>query len=242
MRNRLLLAALFALLLGIVGFTGTAHAGDGEGGEVDAGETETEETEEGEAHAEDLSHEAHECIEILEGGGEVDECQEAPSPILPATNELIWGALSFLVLFGLLAKFGFPAIKKGMEERTARIQADVDAAEAAKAEVTSKAAEYDAKLAEARSEAARIIEEARQDADSYRSDKRAEADAEVARLKEQAQADVESSKAQAIADIRGEVATLAIGAAEQVVGQSLDREANVALVEQYIDSVGTRSN
>lgn len=70
----------------------------------------------------------------------------------------------------------------------------------------------------------------------------AEADAEIARLKEQAQADVEAAKAQAIADIRGEVATLAIGAAEQVVGQSLDRDANVALVEQFIDSVGTRSN
>ncbi len=232
MRNRLLLAALFTLLLSLVGFTGSAHAQD-EGGETDSGEVET---------GEELTHETEECIEILEGGGEVDECQEAPSPILPATNELIWGAISFLVLFGLLAKFGFPAIKKGMEDRTARIQSDVDAAESAKAEVTAKAAEYDAKLAEARTEAARIIEEARQDADKYRSDKRTEADAEIARMKEQAAADVESSKAQAIADIRGEVATLAIGAAETVVGQSLDRDANVALVEQFIDSVGSRGN
>ena len=57
-------------------------------------------------------------------------------------------------------------------------------------------------------QAARIIEEARQDADAYRTDKRAEADAEVARIREQAQADVEASRTQAIADIRAEVATL----------------------------------
>jgi F-type H+-transporting ATPase subunit b len=229
MRNRLLLT-LAVLLLGLVGFTGHAAAQEGETGDAEAEETH------------DISHAAEECIHILEDGGEVDDCHEAPSPILPETNEIIWGALSFGLLFLALLKFGFPAIKNGMEERTARIQADVDAAESAKAEVTAKASEYDAKLAEAKSEAARIIEEARQDADAYRSDKRTEADAEIARMKEQAAADVESSKAQAVADIRGEVATLAIAAAEQVVGQSLDREANVALVEQFIDSVGSRDN
>jgi F-type H+-transporting ATPase subunit b len=196
----------------------------------------------GVAHAESEEELRHECIEILEDGGLPEDCHEAPSPIAPATNELIWGAISFTVLFALLYKFGFPAIKKGLADRTAKIQGDIDAAESAKAEVSAKAAEYDAKLAEAKTEAARIIEEARQDADKYRGDKRAEADAEIARLKEQAAADVEASKAQAIADIRGEVANLAIGAAEQVVGQNLDREANVALVEQFIDSVGARSN
>jgi F-type H+-transporting ATPase subunit b len=220
MRTRLLLSALLLGLVVLIGAAGTAQAAEGNVA----------------GHAEE------ECIHILEDGGSVDDCHEAPSPILPEDNELIWGALSFLVVFAVLAKFGFPAIKKGLEERTAKIQADIDAAESAKAEVTAKAAEYDAKLAEAKTEAARIIEEARQDADKYRADKRADADAEIAQLKEQAAADVEASKAQAIADIRGEVANLAIGAAEQVVGQNLDRDANVALVEQFIDSVGTRSN
>jgi F-type H+-transporting ATPase subunit b len=230
MRNRLLLI-LGIVLLGLVGFTGHVSAQE-EGGEEPAAEEEA-----------DISHAAHECIELLEeGGNEPEDCNEAPSPILPETNELIWGALSFLVVFLALLKFGFPAIKKGLQDRTDKIQADLDAAESAKAEVTSKAAEYDAKLAEAKTEAARIIEEARQDADKYRADKRSEADAEIVRLKETAAADVEASKAQAIADIRGEVANLAIGAAEQVVGQNLDRDANVALVEQFIDSVGTRSN
>ena len=217
MRKHKLLGGLVLVVLVLFGTSGVAHA----------------------ASEEELREE---CIEILEDGGSVDDCQEAPSPILPELNELIWGALSFLVVFGALAKFGFPALKKGLEERAAKIQGDLDAAEAAKAEVTSKAAEYDAKLAEARTEAARIIEEARQDADSYRSDKRTEADAEVARMKEQGAADVEASKAQALADIRSEVAALAISAAEQVVGQSLDREANTALVEQFIDSVGSGSN
>jgi F-type H+-transporting ATPase subunit b len=235
MRNRLLLT-LGVVLLGFVGFTGNAFAQEDEGGE------EPSVAEEGETEA-DISHAAHECIELLEEGGkEPEDCNEAPSPILPETNELIWGALSFLVVFGALAKFGFPPLKKGLADRQAKIEGDIDAAESAKSEATAKAAEYDKKLAEARSEAGRIIEEARQDADSYRSDKRTEADAEVARMKEQAATDIEASKAQILSDVRSEVATLAIEAAEQVVGRSLDREANVALVEQFIDSVATRSN
>ncbi len=217
MRTRLLLSGVVLTLVALFGWTGTAHAVQ--------------------------RRRAPRGVHPHPGGGrDPDDCHEAPSPILPETNELIWGGLSFLIVFGLLAKFGFPAIKKGLADREAKIQADLDEAESAKAAVTGKAAEYDAKLAEARHEAARIIEEARQDADAYRSDKRAEADAEVARIREQAQADVEASRTQAIADIRAEVATLAIGAAEQVVGQSLSNEANVALVEQFIDSVGAKGS
>jgi F-type H+-transporting ATPase subunit b len=229
MRNRLLLT-LGIVLLGLVGFTGHAAAQES-GGEEPAVE------------GADISHAAEECITLLEEGGkDPEDCNEAPSPILPEGNELVWGALSFLIVFLALLKFGFPAIKKGLDDRKAKIQGDLDAAEAAKAEVTAKAEEYDAKLAEARTEAAHIIEEARQDADKYRADKRTEADAEIATMKEQAAADVEASKTQAVADIRGEVATLAIAAAEHVVGRSLDQDANLALVEQFIDSVGARGN
>ena len=192
----------------------------------------------GTAHAISEEELREECIHILEEGGLPEDCHEAPNPILPETNEIIWGGLSFLVLLGALAKFGFPAMKKGLADRADTIQGDLDAAEAARTAAAATASEYDVKLAEAKQEAARIIEEARQDADGYRAEKRTEADADIARLREQAQADVEASKAQAIADMRGEVATLAIGAAEQVVGQSLDRDTNVALVEAFIDSVG----
>jgi F-type H+-transporting ATPase subunit b len=86
------------------------------------------------------------------------------------------------------------------------------------------------------------MEDARQTADTYRDQRKAEADAEIAELKERAAADVEAAKARAMDDLRGQVADLAIGAAEQVVGKTIDdRDTQVALVEQYIDQVGTRS-
>jgi F-type H+-transporting ATPase subunit b len=187
---------------------------------------------------EELTHESEECIELLEEGKDVDACQEAPSPILPPLNELIWGSISFVLVFLLLRKLAWPGIKKGMEGRTERIRADLAQAESVKTEAEQVLAEYRSQLADARSESGRIIEEARQTADSMRRDLAAQAESDIAEMRRKAAADIEAAKAQAIADLRGEVASLAIGAAERVVEHSLDCETNTALVESFISQVG----
>lgn len=165
---------------------------------------------------------------------------EAPNPILPATNELIWGALSFFVLLALMAKFAFPAATKMMQARTDRIREDLDAATAARTEAESVLAEYQRQLADARTEANRIIEEARQTADNLRRDLMARAETEVTELRQRAAEDVTAAKSRAMTDLRSEVTTLAIDLAEKVVGQNLDRKTNEALVESFISQVGAR--
>ena len=87
-------------------------------------------------------------------------------------------------------------------------------------------------------QAAAIIEEARKSADDVKANLVAKAEADVAEQRAKAAADIEAAKAQAVADLRGEVTNLAIGAAEQVVGQSLNDDSRRALVEAYIDQVG----
>jgi F-type H+-transporting ATPase subunit b len=180
------------------------------------------------------------CIEILIEGGSPDDCQEAPSPILPEMNELIWGGISFLLLFLLMWKFAFPAIKEGMNNRTERIRADLDAAESAKSEAVGVLDGYKAQLADAKSEAARIIEEARQSADALKRDQEARLQTELAEARARAAADIEAAKAQATADLRGELAQLAVGAASAVVNKNLDADAQTQLIEDYINSVGSK--
>ena len=196
------------------------------------------------AHAqettEELSHESEECIHILEDGGEPDDCHEAPSPILPAKNEIIWGTISFVVLAAVLMKFALPAIQKGMAARTEHIRSDLSAAEKAKADADTLLADYRAQLADARNESNRMIEEARRSADALRADLQLRAQEEIAELRARAAADVEAAKLSAIADLRAEVASLAIGAAETIVQKSLDRETQTQLVENYINQVGSR--
>jgi F-type H+-transporting ATPase subunit b len=194
-----------------------------------------------EEHSTEISHEAEECIHLLEEGGEVDDCHEAPSPILPEKNEIIWGIISFAVLAALLMKFAIPAMQKGMAARTERIRNDLGAAERSKAEADTVLADYRAQLADARNEANRIIEEARRSADAVRADLQARAQADIAEMRARATADVEAAKASALADLRTEVANLAIGAAETIVQKNLDHETQVQLVENYIRQVGSRN-
>jgi F-type H+-transporting ATPase subunit b len=241
MRTRNLLAAGLLGVVGVLTFGSAAHAQEGE--EEGGGEAE-EVVHEAEAIAEEngAEHADVECIPILVEGGSVDDCQEAPNPILPATNELIWGSISFTVLLVLLAKFAWPAMKQGLEARTERIRSDLAGAESAKDEAERVLTEYRAQLADAKAEAGRIIEEARQQADAVKRDQEARVQAEIAETRERAAADVEAAKAQALADLRGDVAELAIGAAEVIVQRSLDHDTQAQLVEQYIESVGSRTN
>ena len=95
----------------------------------------------------------------------------------------------------------------------------------------------EARLADAKSEASRLIDEARGDAERVRADLVARAEADAAGIRERAAAESDAAKAQAIADLRTEVAAIALGAAERVVQSSLDAEVQGNLIDAYIDEV-----
>jgi F-type H+-transporting ATPase subunit b len=236
-RTRAMTASVL-LAVGLVAFAPHASAQDGAGEGTQAKELGHELEDQLKDDGADAVD--YECAKLLGEGKTVDDCHEAPSPILPATDELVWSVISFTLLFILLAKFGYPAIKKGMAARTERIRADLDAAEGAKAEAVGVLDQYRADLADAKAEAGRIIDAARQAADALKRDQETRLQAELAELRGKAAADVEAAKVQAIADLRGEVAQLAIGAAEVVVGHSLDQATQVQLIEDYINQVASQ--
>jgi len=186
-----------------------------------------------------LTEASKQCIDKLKSGGAIDDCQKAPSPILPATNELIWGGIAFVLLFFLLAKFAYPTIKKGMDDRAEKIRTSIDEAEQARTDAHRILEEYQRQLADARSESARIVEEARQAADRLRQDLKRQAETEVQEVRARAQEDIQAQVQRAMADLQGRVGELAIELAEKVVERSLDRETNMQLIENYINQVGS---
>jgi F-type H+-transporting ATPase subunit b len=226
---RLLLAAAAIALLTVVGFAPHATAQEDP---VHAAEQKALDNGAGE-------FDAH-CIATIADGGSVDDCHAAPNPLLPETNEIIWGAVGFLVVLFFVWKMGLPAIKKGMDARTERIRSDLDAAESQRTEADTLLAEYRAQLNDAKNESARIIEEARQSADALKRDQEGRLQTELADLRTRATADIEAAKVQAISDLRGEVAQLAVGAAEVVVGKNLDQATQVQLIEDYINQVANQ--
>ena len=168
------------------------------------------------------------------------ESVKAKNPIVPETKEIVWAVISFAIVFGLLARKAWPAIKKAIADREAHIRTDLERAESAKTEAETSLAEYQQQLSEARNEAGKIIEEARLAADQVRKDLIARAETEAAELRGRAQEDIRLASERALTELQGRVAELSIELAEKVVERNLDRDTQIALIESYINQVGSR--
>ena len=230
-RNRLLAAPLLALLA-LLAFAGPASASGESVGSCIA-EKLDHLIEESSEDIEVVRHELHE--EDVQD--DLEACVEAPSPILPETYEIIWGGSAFLILFVLMVKKGFPAVKGAMDARAEKIRSDLDAAEQARVDAQSVQSDYEARLADAKTEASRLIDEGRADADQVRTGLIAQAEVDAAGIRERAASESAAATAQAISDLRAEVAGIALGAAERVVHASLDAEVQGRLIDAYIDEV-----
>ncbi len=166
---------------------------------------------------------------------------QSKNPILPSVPELVWGIGSFAVLFAIMAKLAFPAVQKAMNDRSERIRSGLDDAEQAKAQAESILDDYQRKLADARNESNRIIEEARQAAESVRRELIARAETEAQELRQRTQQDLEAAQKRALENLKQQVAEIAVGAAEKIIERNLDQATQLALVENFINSVESSS-
>lgn len=155
--------------------------------------------------------------------------------LVPPLSELLIGTLAF----GLLVAFFFwkirPQIQKTYEQRTERIEGGIARAEAAQAEAQALLEQYRAQLNEARSEAARIREEAHSQGRSIVEELRTEAQREVAEIKERADAQLAADRAQIVAQVRREIGEIAVDLASKIVGYELASDAaQNRLIDDFI--------
>jgi len=166
---------------------------------------------------------------------------EERNPILPAANELFWGAVAFFILMFLMYRTVWPQVNKAYQDRRANIEGKLEQAEKERAEAEKLLERYRERLAAAEDETQRLLEEARANAERVRKDLLAKADADAERQLERARQAIRSERDQAIRQLRGEVGALAVELATRVVGESLDRDRQLRLVDQYIDQLGDQT-
>lgn len=170
------------------------------------------------------------------------EAHKPNTIVLPSDiNEVIWGSIGFLIVFGLIAWKGGPAIKAMWKGRIEKIANELDAAAAARAAAEAKLADVESNIANADAERRRIVSDARTDAETVKAQIIARAGTDAADIRARGAADVEAAKAQATSDLQAEIGALAIGAAERVVTESLDPATQSELIDTYIANVGARS-
>ena len=146
--------------------------------------------------------------------------------------------ITFLVVFFLLWKFGFPVITDMVKERKAFIDESLKKAHEANERLANIQKEGESILQEAREKQAQILKEAAETRDAIVEQAQTKARSEGARLLDEAKAAIEQEKKAAIADIRQQVATLSVGIAEKVLRANLkDDQSQMDLIDRMLDDV-----
>ena len=159
-----------------------------------------------------------------------------PSILTPDFGLLFWMLLAFLIVFFLMAKYGFPIITKMVEDRKNYIDESLQKAHEANERLAGIQQESERLLAEARAKQAEILAQAKATGDSIVSEARNKAQADGAKLLQEAKAQIAAEKENSLRDIRQTVADLSIVIAEKVVRQKLaNNDEQQALIEQMLN-------
>jgi len=157
------------------------------------------------------------------------------NPLLPAAPDIIWSALCFVVILFFFWKFALPRLTAMLDARGAAIEGNIAKADEAQSKAEALLEEYTAQLADARSEAAAIREQAREDGKKILAELKEQASAEAARITSAAQAQIEAERQSALVSLRHEVGSLALDLASGVIGESLtDDKRSSAIVDRFL--------
>ena len=164
------------------------------------------------------------------------------NPLLPSWPEFIIGTILFVLVFGVLSKMAMPRIQQTLTQRTEAIEGGLAQADEAQAEAKALLEQYRQQLAEARHDAARLREEAREQGVQIIAEMREQAQAEARRVTEAAQAQIEAERQQALTSLRAEVGALATELASRIVGESLADEARQSrMVDRFLNELEVSS-
>ncbi len=148
---------------------------------------------------------------------------------------LIIFLVNFLILLGILYLFAFKPILRIMDQRAERISESLEAAKRASDEAAHSREDMERRMGEARVEGQRLIEQAREMAERYRTEERERARQEAEAFIVRAREDIQRERDAAIQEVRSHFADLAIAAAEKVIERSLDRDAHGDLIAGVLE-------
>ena len=159
--------------------------------------------------------------------------------ILPKMNEFIPMLVAFIILWIVLAKFGWPVFNGMLEKRENTIREALKKSEEAQIESERVLAEYKQQLADAKAQSTQIIADARAIGEAVKADITAQAQSEASDMIAKAQLAIEAEKKQAIADLQASIADTSVDVASRLIGQDLTEGEHRAIIERYVKEAGS---
>lgn len=153
----------------------------------------------------------------------------------PEPGLVIWSGLTFLVVLALLTKFAWKPLLGMLQEREDEITSSLAKAKEARQEYERIEAERLRLQSEANAQRDAILREAREKVEAMLEEARNRSKVESDKMLEQARAQIEKEKLAAVDELKRQVATLSVGIAGKLIGESLaaqDRQEQ--LIEKYL--------
>lgn len=155
--------------------------------------------------------------------------------LLEINWNLLFSAITVLVLYLILKHFFFEKVHKFMEARKAAVQDNLDRAKATEEEAQALLSEYQATLSNAEEEKRAIIKAAKAEADRRADAIVGEAKIQAQRIVSEAHENMRAEEEKAVVQLKKEVSSLAVLAAERIMQRELDEKSQQALVDQVLE-------
>ncbi|PYS07245.1 MAG: ATP synthase F0 subunit B [Acidobacteria bacterium] len=157
--------------------------------------------------------------------------------IQPDPGLFIWTIVTFLVLLALLAKFAWRPLLQALESRQERIRKSLEDAERARQELERLQQESAKIMQQARIEAESIVTQTRADAERLREELKQKAKDEADNILRNAQQQIQLQTRQAIQQIRHEVADIAVLLASKLLERNIAKEDNARLIDDTLKQI-----
>ncbi|MDP9313579.1 MAG: F0F1 ATP synthase subunit B [Chloroflexota bacterium] len=150
----------------------------------------------------------------------------------------IWYLVNFVILLAVLQRFLYRPLLGAMQTRETRIRESIENAEQVKQQVARAQQDYEARINEARQEAARIVGQANERAGVSAQEIIAQAQAEAQRIQLEAREQAQQEREQLLRGLQAQLSNLVIQTASTVVGQELKGNGHDRLIQQSIADLG----
>lgn len=149
--------------------------------------------------------------------------------------------LNLFIQMYLIKRFLFKPVNEILKKRQELTDKEIREAKEAKEDADRVRGEYEGHMNEARSEAARIVSDAKKDAEIQADKIIKEAEEEVRGIRERAEADIAQEKKKAVNEAKDQIGGLAMDIAVKVVEKEINEEDHKRLIDEFISSVGEAS-
>jgi F-type H+-transporting ATPase subunit b len=145
--------------------------------------------------------------------------------------QLIWLAITFVLLYVLMSTLGLPRIARVLEARHKAIEGDLEKAQQMKGEAEAVIAAYERALAEARQQAQQTLKETTERLNAEAAERQRQTAEKLAAETAAAERRIAEAKAAAVANVRDMAVEVARAAAARLVGGTLDGTGAAAAVD-----------